>query len=93
MLFFNRVRNGGLAAVTHVDGSARVQSVNEKQNPRLHSLLQAFKRHTGHGVLCNTSLNFKGRGFINRLSDLSEYTHESGIDGFVVHDRAYRRSD
>ncbi len=91
MLFFNNVRNGALGAVTHVDGSARVQSVNEKQNPRLYSLLRAFKRLTGYGVLCNTSLNFKGRGFINRLSDLCEFTHGSGINFFVVQDRVYRR--
>ena len=40
-------------------------------NSHLHELLTAFKTRTGYGVLCNTSLNFKGRGFINDMADLS----------------------
>ena len=39
---------------------------------------------TASGVLCNTSLNFKGFGFINRMSDLSRYCETRGIDDFVV---------
>lgn len=89
MLFFQNVRSENLKAVTHVDGSARIQSVNAGQNPRLHALLTAFKRRTGCGVLCNTSLNYKGMGFINHLSDLVDYAREVGLDGFVVGDTSY----
>jgi predicted NodU family carbamoyl transferase len=39
--------------------------------------LQKFKNLTGHGVLCNTSLNFKGAGFINRMSDLVQYSESA----------------
>jgi hydroxymethyl cephem carbamoyltransferase len=70
--------------VTHVDGSARVQTLNEKQHPLLHRLLRAFKVETGVGVLCNTSLNFNGRGFINRTSDLIRYADEHKLDGFII---------
>jgi len=55
----------------------------------LHELLLAFKARTGYGVLCNTSLNFKGRGFINSMTELSTYAIEHGLDGFVVEGRAY----
>ncbi|MET3424814.1 hydroxymethyl cephem carbamoyltransferase [Actinoplanes tereljensis] len=89
MLHFQEVRTPRLAAVTHVDGSARVQSVRRDQNAVLHDLLSAFHRRTGIGVLCNTSLNFRGRGFINRMSDLAEYAQDRDLDGFVVEDRLY----
>jgi predicted NodU family carbamoyl transferase len=49
----------------------------------------AFKARTGYGVLCNTSLNFKSRGFINGLGDLSSYAIQHGMDGFVVGGRSY----
>jgi hydroxymethyl cephem carbamoyltransferase len=90
MLYFRRVRSLRLGAVTHVDGSARVQSVTATSNPQLSSLLDAFATETGLGVLCNTSLNFKRRGFINRMSDLIHYCEISGIGDMVVDDRWYQ---
>lgn len=91
MLHFQRVSNpGSLPAVTHVDGSARVQTVTEAANPRLYELLGKVEDRTGVGVLCNTSLNFPGRGFINRTSDLIEYVLDRRLDGFVL-DGAYYR--
>jgi hydroxymethyl cephem carbamoyltransferase len=84
MLYLARVKTDRLAAVTHVDGSSRVQTVNAGENAPLHRLLTAFKARTGFGVLCNTSLNFNGSGFINRTSDLVRYVTDSGLDGFVV---------
>lgn len=46
-----------IPAVTHVDGTARLQTVNQRQDPFLHALLQAFEARTGVGVLLNTSFN------------------------------------
>jgi predicted NodU family carbamoyl transferase len=86
MLFFNRVTSDELKAVTHVDGSARTQTVTHERNPAIADLLEAFKRITGYSVLCNTSLNFSGRGFINTTSDLLRYGEEHGLDGFVIND-------
>lgn len=91
MLFFQNVIDDRLGAVTHIDGSARCQSVSSVDNPRMHGLLLSFKNRSGLGVLCNTSLNFKGAGFINRLSDLARYVLKAGLDGFVVADLYYRR--
>lgn len=89
MLYTYRAKTDALAAVTHVNGTARLQTVSAQSNGSLHRLLTAFKAKTGHGVLCNTSLNFKGRGFINRLDHLSAYTLIHGLDGFVVNGRGY----
>ncbi len=84
MLYFRRVVGRGLAAVTHVDRSARVQTVSESTNPALHGLLDAFGARHGAGVLCNTSLNFRGHGFINRMSSLVEYCEARGVSDMVV---------
>ncbi len=89
MLFFHRVKTEALKAVTHVDGSTRTQTVNEQQNPPLYRLLRAFKELTGYGVLCNTSLNFNGRGFINRTSDVKELCRTYKLDGFVAEKTCY----
>ena len=91
MLYFRRATTGDLGAVTHVDGSARVQTVAAEENPPLHQLLSAVAKQSGVGVLCNTSLNFKGVGFINRMSDLSRYCQIRRINDFVVGSAWFRR--
>jgi hydroxymethyl cephem carbamoyltransferase len=91
MLFSRRVRATHLGAVTHVDGTARLQTVTRASNPAFHELLSAFGRISGDGVLCNTSLNHQGLGFINRLSDLSTFCESQGIEHFVVGDRWFTR--
>jgi predicted NodU family carbamoyl transferase len=88
-MYFQRVKDPRLAAVTHVDGSARAQTVTPEENPRLHALLRAFKAATGTGVLCNTSLSFKGRGFINRMTHLVRFVAVRGIGVAVVNDRMF----
>jgi hydroxymethyl cephem carbamoyltransferase len=89
MLYTYSARTDALAAVTHVNGTARIQTVSSESNRSLYELLVAFKARTGYGVLCNTSLNFHGRGFINKIKDLSVYAMEHNLDGFVVEGRAY----
>ena len=93
MLFTYRTTTDALAAVTHVNGTARIQTVHSTTNKDLHDLLVAFKVRTGYGVLCNTSLNFHGKGFINNMSDLDAYATHQGLDGFVVEGLAYLRKD
>lgn len=84
MLFTCKARTDALAAVIHVNGTARLQTVTPKSNKDLYDLLTAFKARTGYGVLCNTSLNFNGKGFINNIRDLDNYTVQHGLDGFIV---------
>ena len=53
-----------IPAVTHVDYSARIQTVHAETNPRYHALLSAFKRRTGCSVLVNTSFNVRGEPIV-----------------------------
>ena len=89
MLYTQTVTTRALKAVTHVNGTARIQTVSSETNSQMYALLEAFKSRTGYGVLCNTSLNFNGRGFINNIHDLSSYAIEHGLDGFVIEGRSY----
>lgn len=84
MLYFAKVRDPRLVAITHVDGTARVQVVDPATNAPLHGLLTAVADRGGVPVLCNTSLNFHGRGFINRMSDLASYCEENGVTDMIV---------
>ena len=92
MLYFAEVRNSALGEITHVDGTARVQTLSPTQHPALHELLASFSHESGVGALCNTSLNFKGQGFINRASDLVRYCTSRKLDGFVVNGKYFVRS-
>jgi hypothetical protein len=89
MLYTYRAKTDALAAVTHVNGTAGIQTVSSERNQNLYELLVAFKARTGFGVLCNTSLNFSGRGFINKVRDPSACALEHNLDGFVGEGRAY----
>jgi len=89
MLFTYQATTSALAAVTHVNGSARIQTVTPATNNRLYRLLVEFKKRTGYGVLCNTSLNFKTKGLINNTVDIDAYAKEHGLDGFVINGRSY----
>ena len=89
MLYTYIANTDALAAVTHVNKTARLQTVSVNTNKNLYNLLIAFKEQTGYGVLCNTSLNFNGRGFINKNDDLSSYVIKHNLDGFVVEGRSY----
>jgi predicted NodU family carbamoyl transferase len=89
MLHFQRVTDPRLKAVTHEDGTARIQTITGDSNPQLYRLLTAFADLTGVGVLCNTSLNFPGRGFVNRMSDLTRFVVERRLEAFVVDQRMY----
>ena len=89
MLYTYIARTDALAAVTHVNKTARVQTVSSATNRSLYDLLIAFKVRPGYGVLCNTSLNFNGRGFINKIDDLSSYIIKHNLDGFVIEGRSY----
>lgn len=89
MLYTYIATTDALAAVTHVNKTARLQTVSPQSNRKMYDLLTAFKKRTGYGVLTNTSLNFKGLGFINQIDDLSTYVINHKLDGFVVEGRSY----
>ena len=73
-----------LAAVTHIDGTARVQVLSRDMDPRLHALLEAYGRRTGMPVLLNTSFNLAGEPIVNRAVEGYTTFRRSGIDVLVA---------
>jgi carbamoyltransferase len=73
-----------LAAVTHVDGSARVQALDREMAPRLHALLEAYGRRTGVPVLLNTSLNVAGEPIVTRALEGYSTFRRCGMDVLVA---------
>jgi carbamoyltransferase len=73
-----------LAAVTHVDGTARVQALEREMAPRLYALLEEYGRRSGIPVLLNTSLNLAGEPIVNRAVEGYSTFLRSGIDVLVA---------
>jgi carbamoyltransferase len=73
-----------LAAVTHVDGTARVQVLERSMAPRLYALLEAYGRRTGVPVLLNTSFNVAGEPIVNRALEGYSTFRRCGIDLLVA---------
>jgi carbamoyltransferase len=73
-----------LAAVTHVDGSARVQVLERSMAPRLHALLEAYGRRSGMPVLLNTSFNVAGEPIVNAALEGYSTFRRCGIDALVA---------
>jgi carbamoyltransferase len=71
-------------AVTHVDYSARVQTVHRETNPRFHALLSAFKARTGCPVLVNTSFNVRGEPIVCTPEDAFRCFMGTGIEALAV---------
>jgi carbamoyltransferase len=78
------VPRSDIPAVTHVDYSARVQTVHRETNPAFHALLQAFKARTGCSVLVNTSFNVRGEPIVCTPEDAFRCFMGSEIEVLVV---------
>src|ERR1700731_3578528 len=74
-----------IPAVTHIDGTARVQTVSMGDNPRFHSLISAFERKTGVPVLLNTSFNVNGEPIVSTPADAIRCFLGTQIDLLVLH--------
>ena len=73
-----------IPAVTHVDCSARVQTVNEKKNGKFYKLLQEFNNKTGCPVLVNTSFNVRGEPIVNTPEDAFNCFMGNKLDILVI---------
>ena len=73
-----------LAAITHVDGSARLQTLERDMAPRLYALLEAYGRRSGIPVLLNTSFNVAGEPIVNRALEGYSTFRRCGIDALVA---------
>ncbi len=78
------VRRSELPAITHVDYSARVQTVHAETNPRYHALLKAFEDRTGCGVLVNTSFNVRGEPIVATPDDAYRCFMRTEMDFLII---------
>jgi carbamoyltransferase len=82
----NKARAHEIPAVVHVDGSARVQSVERSTNPRYYDLIEEFGRLTGVPIVLNTSFNLKGDPIVCTPKDAIQTFYTSGLDDLVIGD-------
>ena len=87
------VPRSDIPAVTHVDYSARIQTVHSETNPRYHNLLSAFKKLTGCPVLVNTSFNIRGEPIVGTPEDAFRCFMGSDIEVLVVGDCFLQKED
>jgi carbamoyltransferase len=73
-----------LGAITHVDGTTRLQALDREMSPRLYALLEAYGRRTGVPVLLNTSFNLSGEPIVNRAVEGYSTFLRCGIDVLVA---------
>ena len=87
MLLVARVRDGvSLPAVSHLDGSARIQTVSREENPFFHNLISQFARLTGCPVLVNTSFNVRGEPLVATPQNAYACFMRTEIDYLVMED-------
>jgi carbamoyltransferase len=81
-----------LPAITHVNGSARVQTVSAHDNPDFHHLLQEVGKKTGKQMVLNTSFNVKGQPIVNTPTEAIETFLGTGIDCLFLENHLIRRA-
>jgi len=75
-----------IPAVTHVDGTGRVQSVSKKHNPKYYSLIEEFEKITGVPIMLNTSFNIRGEPIVHRPEQAIECFLKTGMDALFLGD-------
>lgn len=78
------VPRSDIPAVTHIDYSARIQTVEEETSPRYHALIREFERLTGCGLLVNTSFNVRGEPIVCTPADAYRCFMRTHIDALVL---------
>jgi carbamoyltransferase len=78
------IRRSTIPAVTHVDGSARIQTVHKETNPRYYCLLKTFANDTGCPVIVNTSFNVRGEPIVCTPLDAYKCFMRTEMDSLVL---------
>ena len=78
------IKRSKLPAITHVDYSARVQTVHQKTNPKYYNLIKKFKEITGCSVLVNTSFNIRGEPIVCSIEDAFKCFMGTNLDILVI---------
>ena len=93
MIRIVNVSRSDIPAVTHVDYSARVQTVSVDERPDFHALMKAFETATGCAVLVNTSFNVRGEPIVCTPEDAYRCFMRTGLDMLVIEDHILYKSD
>jgi carbamoyltransferase len=88
-----KVVRSRIPAVTHVDCSARVQTVDDERNPRLHRLMSRFDERTGCPVLINTSFNVRGEPIVATPEDAYHCFMGTDMDVLVLENHLLLKSE
>lgn len=80
-----------LKAITHIDGTARVQTVTQDQNPFLYSILTEMDKRKGIGVILNTSFNVAGKPILNTYEDAFWVLDNKEMDGVILEDYYFKK--
>ena len=83
---FKTDKHGEVPAITHVDGTCRIQTVTKEQNPNYHALIKEFDKITGVPILFNTSFNLAGQPLVETLQDAMETVKNSDINYLYLPD-------
>ena len=78
------IKRSSIPAVTHVDYSARIQTVNKKTNIKFYNLIKSFKKKTGCPVIVNTSFNVRGEPIVNTPTDAFNCFMGTNLDKLVI---------
>ena len=87
------VARSEIPAITHVDYSARIQTVHKETNPRYHALISAFKKRTGCPVIVNTSFNVRGEPIVCTPEDAFRCFMGTEIEILVAGNCILRKED
>jgi carbamoyltransferase len=87
------VPRSDIPAVTHLDYSARIQTVHHDTNPRYYALLKAFEARTGHAVLVNTSFNVRGEPIVSTPEDAYRCFMRTEMDVLVLENCVLLKTD
>lgn len=82
-----------IPAITHVDMSARIQTIDEKRHGRFYRLMKEFKKQTGCGVMINTSFNIRGEPIVCTPSDAYRCLQATDMDVLVVENFVLRKAE
>jgi len=82
-----------IPAITHLDFTARLQTVHRETNPRFWELLKAFKERTGYGVIVNTSFNVRGEPIVCTPEDAYRCFMRTDMDYLVVGDFVFAKTE
>ncbi|MEK7355234.1 MAG: carbamoyltransferase C-terminal domain-containing protein, partial [Bdellovibrionota bacterium] len=88
-LYFKR---SDLPAITHIDYSARIQTVHRETNPRFHALISEFKKLTGVGAIVNTSFNVRGEPIVCTPEDSYRCFMRTEMDYLVIEDFLFEKA-